>query len=260
MRTTRFLCRLTTVLFLLIARPIAAQSQPAKDLTGTYERTQPDYAMLKIIAIGANKIQFHLSSRYQRSEREGDVNTTEAQGVAVIKNNAADYVDGSDGEVHLRFNGNTVQVRASEYYCGLNTTLDGTYRKKQLLSRDSTSSRSSGHAQSQLDMNVDAGKDYAKADAELNKVYKQIVREYQGQKPFLLKLQAAERAWIVFRDAELEAIFPAANKTDAYGSVYPMCRFQWLTQITKQRTSELKRWIRGSEEGDVCCGSIHNKN
>jgi uncharacterized protein YecT (DUF1311 family) len=48
------------------------------------------------------------------------------------------------------------------------------------------------------------GKEYKQADTELNKVYQQLLssRSADGQK----KLRAAQRAWIVFRDAEAEFV------------------------------------------------------
>jgi uncharacterized protein YecT (DUF1311 family) len=113
-------------------------------------------------------------------------------------------------------------------------------------------------AQSQTDMNADAGTEYAKADAELNRVYRKILVEYKADPQFLSKLKDSQRVWISFRDAEINAIFPSANKDD-YGSVYPMCRSNWLATLTSQRTKELHRWLDGVEEGDVCCGSIRIK-
>ena len=113
-------------------------------------------------------------------------------------------------------------------------------------------------AQDQYQLDASAAAEYKKADADLNKMYQKILAAYKDDPAFIKKLQTAQRSWISFRDAEIEAIFPSANKDD-YGSVYPMCRSNWLTKFTLQRTKELKRWIDGAQEGDVCCGSIHIK-
>src|SRR5262245_27080495 len=113
-------------------------------------------------------------------------------------------------------------------------------------------------AQTQMDMNIDAGKDYQKADAELNRVYKKIFAEYKGDPKFLAKLRVSQTAWIAFRDAEMNALFPSTN-IDDYGSVYPMCHSTWMAKLTSQRTKELQRWLDGVQEGDVCCGSIKVK-
>jgi uncharacterized protein YecT (DUF1311 family) len=113
-------------------------------------------------------------------------------------------------------------------------------------------------SQDQSQLGASAATEYQKADAALNKMYKKILVDYKNDLAFIKKLQLAQRSWISFRDAEIEAIFPLADK-DNYGSVYSMCRSNWLTKLTTQRTKELKRWIDGAQEGDVCCGSMHIK-
>jgi uncharacterized protein YecT (DUF1311 family) len=113
-------------------------------------------------------------------------------------------------------------------------------------------------AQTQAELNRDAGATYKNADAEMNRTYKQILDKYQRDTVFIEKLKTAQRAWIKFRDADLESLYPDAPS--AYGSVNPMCRCIALAELTKQRTKSLKRWIDGVEEGDVCAGSIKTNN
>lgn len=108
--------------------------------------------------------------------------------------------------------------------------------------------------QTQAEMNEQAYQIYKKTDKELNDVYKQILIKYKDDKEFISKLQKAELAWIKYRDAEIEAIYPEEDKSN-YGSVYPMCVNQIMTEITRQRIKELKLWLKGICEGDVCAGS-----
>ena len=70
------------------------------------------------------------------------------------------------------------------------------------------------------------------------------------------KLKAAQKAWLAFRDAQLQAMYPAADKQAEYGSVYPTCRCAVLKELTEQRTRELKVWLDGIPEGEVCRGSV----
>jgi uncharacterized protein YecT (DUF1311 family) len=115
-------------------------------------------------------------------------------------------------------------------------------------------------AQSQAEMNQDACRQYKNADTDLNKVYNQILSEYKADTAFVPKLKAAQRAWLAFRDAQMEALYPEPDKQMAYGSVFPMCHCTALTRLTKQRTQELRQWLKGESEGDVCSGSIKIKN
>jgi uncharacterized protein YecT (DUF1311 family) len=111
-------------------------------------------------------------------------------------------------------------------------------------------------AQSQLEMNQDACDKYNKSDAELNKAYQQILKEYKSDALFIRKLKNAQRAWVAYRDAHISSVYPAVNTQNEYGSVYPACRCIKLTEITQERTRELQQWIDRTEEGDVCSGSV----
>lgn len=108
--------------------------------------------------------------------------------------------------------------------------------------------------QSQAEMNEHAYQIYQKTDKELNDVYKQILIKYKDDKLFISKLQKAELVWIKYKDAEIEAIYPEEDKSN-YGSVYPMCVNQVMTEITQQRIKELKSWSNGIPEGEACAGS-----
>ncbi len=112
--------------------------------------------------------------------------------------------------------------------------------------------------QTQGEMNDEACGKHKKADAELNRVYHRILREYANNRAFTRKFKSAQRAWIVFRDAHLASIYPDPSPS-TYGSVNSMCRCITLTQLTDERVNQLKRWIDGTTEGDVCAGSIRLK-
>jgi uncharacterized protein YecT (DUF1311 family) len=115
-------------------------------------------------------------------------------------------------------------------------------------------------AQSQGQMNQQACDEYKSADVELNRVYRRVLSEYKGDALFVRKMKNAQRAWIAYRDAHLESLYPAENPRFAYGSVYPMCRCMVLTEMTKQRTMLMRRWLTGEKEGDVCAGSVKVQN
>jgi uncharacterized protein YecT (DUF1311 family) len=111
-------------------------------------------------------------------------------------------------------------------------------------------------AQTQSNMNQDACTQYKKAHQALNATYVRVLKDYARDPQFLAKLKQAQRAWIAFRDAHLEARFPKTDKQAEYGSAYPTCRCNVLTELTEQRERELKIWADGIPEGDVCNGSV----
>lgn len=113
------------------------------------------------------------------------------------------------------------------------------------------------HAQTQLQLNKQACDDYKKADVEMNGAYQAILREYRGEPSFVTALRKAQLAWIRYRDAQVESIYPGDARQ--YGSVNPMCRCNQLASITRERTKLLNQWVGGLEEGDVCAGSVKTK-
>lgn len=92
-----------------------------------------------------------------------------------------------------------------------------------------------------------------KADKELNRVYKKVRMTYKDDPLFLAKLKVAERAWVKFRDGHMESRYPLDQSQ--YGSVFGECWCMELAWITQERTNQLKAWLKGTEEGDMCSGS-----
>jgi uncharacterized protein YecT (DUF1311 family) len=88
-------------------------------------------------------------------------------------------------------------------------------------------------AHTQLDMSRCADAQYRKADAELNRVYQQLVRASGGSDA---KLKAAQLAWLKFRDAECDY---EASQYEG-GSMKPMVYSFCLGGVTAARTNQLR--------------------
>jgi len=92
-------------------------------------------------------------------------------------------------------------------------------------------------ARTQMDMNVCADQQYRKADAELNRVYQELMRSSGGTDA---KLKAAQLAWIKFRDAECD--YKAAFNEG--GSMQPMTYSFCLADVTAARTRQLRESLK----------------
>ena len=123
-----------------------------------------------------------------------------------------------------------------------------------LLACSLASFSSFGQSQGQLNQEADAA--YRKADQELNRVYQQIFKEYRTKTVFLQSLKTAQQRWIQFRDAEMQARFPATNSLVEYGSFFPVCYSNGMEELTKARIKQLRLWLTGIPEGDMCNGSV----
>ncbi len=86
-------------------------------------------------------------------------------------------------------------------------------------------------------MNQDACARYKNADRTLNATYSKVLNDHVEDPQFLAKLRRAQRTWLAFRDAHLEARFPKSDKQVECGSVYLTCRWAVLTQLTEQRNN-----------------------
>jgi uncharacterized protein YecT (DUF1311 family) len=117
-------------------------------------------------------------------------------------------------------------------------------------------------SQTQKEMNEDAFAALERAEAELTRVYQKALYyaetdptlKFEGLSETVVKnLRRAQRAWIVFRDAHMEAIFPAEKRYSAR----PMAAAIVQTELTEARIEQLKGWTDGVEEGDITAGTRH---
>ncbi|MDT8902889.1 lysozyme inhibitor LprI family protein [Anaeroselena agilis] len=107
---------------------------------------------------------------------------------------------------------------------------------------------------SQLAMNDAAARELKRADDTLNAIYNKVLVKYRDDREFIAKYVAAEVAWIAFRDAQLDAVFPKEDKS-SYGSVYPMVYRLYKAELTWDRVRQLNEWLIEFPEGDAAAGS-----
>jgi uncharacterized protein YecT (DUF1311 family) len=93
-------------------------------------------------------------------------------------------------------------------------------------------------AQSQLEMNQQAFKDYQKADAEMTRVYNKVQKTLTlaTEKKLLLD---AQRAWIKYKEAHCKSVAEAYNG----GSMRPMIYAGCLRELTEERTKSIKKYL-----------------
>ena len=101
-------------------------------------------------------------------------------------------------------------------------------------------------AGTQSELNQCAFADYEAADAALNAAWRDLVAALADDPLALSRAREAQRAWIAFRDAEVEARLPVADGESAqfvHGSMYPLLRFGILTELTRDRTAQLRSYL-----------------
>jgi uncharacterized protein YecT (DUF1311 family) len=97
----------------------------------------------------------------------------------------------------------------------------------------------SKRATTQHDMNVCANEEAKRVNDELSKVYKLLLTKVSGNPDGSAKIRAAEKAWVAYRDAYIEAMYPAKDKQAEYGSIFPMEVDLLTAKLTRQQISAL---------------------
>lgn len=103
-----------------------------------------------------------------------------------------------------------------------------------------------GSAQSQMELNQQAGTALQDADRQLNAVYTKLRAKLGPESR--ARLQAAEEAWIRFRDQE--CAFIGAPTTG--GSIHGMIVAQCQARLTLARVKDLEAQLN-CQEGDLSC-------
>lgn len=92
----------------------------------------------------------------------------------------------------------------------------------------------------QVEMNFCSKHRYEKADAELNLVYKQLMRELEGyEKDHRPSFQQTQRIWLKYRDANCD------SEASIYegGSIRPTIYYSCLASVTQERTRRIKAFL-----------------
>jgi len=87
----------------------------------------------------------------------------------------------------------------------------------------------------QSEMNRCAEDEYRKTDAELNRVYPQVMSKLEPDHRERLKI--AQRAWLTFRDAHCDCEAFTFNG----GSLQPLSYYFCLNATTKERITQLRQ-------------------
>lgn len=99
-------------------------------------------------------------------------------------------------------------------------------------------------ANTQTQMDVCTASELKSADSALNASYRKLLSEVAGNKLAISNIRAAERAWVAYRDAYMNAMYPAKDKQAEYGSIYPMESSLLRAKLTRRHLDELNDLIK----------------
>jgi uncharacterized protein YecT (DUF1311 family) len=99
-------------------------------------------------------------------------------------------------------------------------------------------------ANTQSEMTACASDESARVDAKLNATYRAILARVASQPGALAKIKAAQRAWIAYRDAYIEATYPAKDNATEYGSIYPPEVTLLRAKVTQRQLAALENMLQ----------------
>jgi len=94
-------------------------------------------------------------------------------------------------------------------------------------------------AKSQTELNRCASDEAKRLDIELNNVYTKLLAALSDDQNAATKAKAAQRAWIAYRDAYIDAMYPDEDKQAAYGTIYPMEVDLLRARLTREQITAL---------------------
>jgi uncharacterized protein YecT (DUF1311 family) len=98
-------------------------------------------------------------------------------------------------------------------------------------------------AMTQSAMHTCASEEAARVDVELNNVYQTLLKRSSSRPGAIQKMKRAERTWVTYRDAYIEAMYPAPDKQAAYGSIYPTELNLLRADLTRDHIRDLRRLL-----------------
>jgi uncharacterized protein YecT (DUF1311 family) len=105
--------------------------------------------------------------------------------------------------------------------------------------------------ETQTEMNQRSCSELERANKDLDAAYEAVLQARGADPIFVRKFKRSEQVWELFRETQMDAIYPERDKEIAYGSIYPACRCALMTEMTVERIGQIKRFI-DMAEGTAC--------
>jgi len=118
------------------------------------------------------------------------------------------------------------------------------------LAQDSALYRCNQKAKTQLEMNTCASKEASRAETNRTVVYGKLLASASRQPDAIAKIKSSERAWIAYRDAYVDAMYPAEDKRAEYGSMFSMEVDLLRAKLTRQHIVDLRQLLKQYKNDD----------
>jgi uncharacterized protein YecT (DUF1311 family) len=105
-------------------------------------------------------------------------------------------------------------------------------------------------AMTQVEITRCMSEDVGRGEAELKDVYQKLLAAVANDPQAVAKITAAEKAWVAYRDAYIEAMWPSDNK-QFYGSIFPANQRGLRAILTRQHIEDVKELLKEHTGGNA---------
>jgi len=99
-------------------------------------------------------------------------------------------------------------------------------------------------ADTQTAMHTCASEEARRVDVDLDDIYNKLLSAARNQSGAVEKTKVLQKAWTAYRDAYIDAMYPAENKLAVYGSVFLTEVNLLRAKLTYQQIVALKNLIK----------------
>ena len=95
-------------------------------------------------------------------------------------------------------------------------------------------------AGAQAEINRCSAEEAHRVEAEMDAVYQELLAAVRDQPDATKKIKVEQKAWLAYRDAYLDAMFPAEDKQAEYGTLFVSDFDLAMADLMRQRVTALK--------------------
>jgi uncharacterized protein YecT (DUF1311 family) len=103
----------------------------------------------------------------------------------------------------------------------------------------------------QSEINRCFSEEVRRAELELKDVNQKLLTALAQDKQTIAKVTAAEKAWVAYRDAYIEAMWPAENKQATYGTIFRANALGLRAKLTRQHIEDVKELLQEHSGGNA---------
>ncbi len=86
-----------------------------------------------------------------------------------------------------------------------------------------------------------------RANAQMNRIYQQLLAKLASDPKARNKIIASQKAWLAYRDSYIEAMYPEEDKLHHYGSRFPMDVDLLIADLTHTQTKALLGLLKSDQ-------------